>query len=34
MVIDAEGNSSELNTAQSYNIPPPPDEIFNDRFEF
>jgi len=33
MVIDAEGNSSELNVAQSYNVPPPPDEIFNDRFE-
>jgi hypothetical protein len=33
MVIDSEGNSSELNTAQPYIIPPPSDEIFHDRFE-
>jgi len=33
MVIDADGNSSELNVPQFYNIPPPPDQVFNDRFE-
>jgi CSLREA domain-containing protein len=33
MVIDTEGNSSELSIAQSYTIPTPSDEIFRDRFE-
>lgn len=33
MVIDADGNSSELNVPQSFSITPPQDEVFIDRFE-
>jgi len=33
MVIDQEGNSSELSPPMTYVVTPPPDEIFNDRFE-
>lgn len=33
MVIDLEGNSSELSPSMTYVVTPPPDEIFNDRFE-
>lgn len=33
MVIDLEGNSSELSPPMTYVVTPPSDEIFNDRFE-
>jgi CSLREA domain-containing protein len=33
MVIDLEGNSSELSPPQAYFVEPPSDQIFNDRFE-
>jgi CSLREA domain-containing protein len=33
LVIDSEGNTSELSPAQTYTVTPPPDAIFSDRFE-
>ncbi len=33
MVIDADGNSSEIGVQQAFTITPPPDELFKDRFE-
>lgn len=33
MVIDLEGNSSELAPAQAYEVTSPPDQLFRDRFE-
>ncbi|OAB55052.1 hypothetical protein AY599_27205 [Leptolyngbya valderiana BDU 20041] len=33
LVIDSEGNSSELSPALPYEVVPPPDQIFSDRFE-
>jgi len=33
MVIDLEGNSSELSPPQAFLVEPPPDQIFSDRFE-
>jgi CSLREA domain-containing protein len=33
LVIDTEGNTSELSPAQPYTVTPPPDALFSDRFE-
>ncbi len=33
MARDAQNNSSELGAAVSFTVSPPPDQIFNDRFE-